>query len=107
MKRFSKKIKKEAARDYHFSGMTGKEMAEKYGCGENSPSQWAGLYPREHFLSETDDEQCVIVVKKKDYELALLALEQENVPYEKPNNIIIEQQYESKLNRGQKEKVKD
>lgn len=99
MKHFIEKQKIEAARDYHFSNMTGKEMAEKYGCSENAPTRWADRYPRDYFLSETDDEQRIIVVKKKDYEAALLSLEFQNVPYEKPDNIIIEQQYESKINR--------
>lgn len=99
MTKFSEITKIEAARDYHFSELTGKQLAEKYGCGENSPSQWANVYPRDYFLSETDDEQRIIVVKKKDYEAALLSLEFQNVPYEKPDNIIIEQQYESKINK--------
>lgn len=98
MKHFSEKVKIEGARDYHFSKLPLKQIAEKYGCSEFAPSRWANIYPRDHFLSETDDEQAIIVVKKKDYEVALLALEFQNVPYEKPDNIIIEQQYESKIN---------
>lgn len=99
MRHFKIETKIQAARDYHFSGLSIKEIAEKYDCGENTPTRWAQIYPKEDFLIEDNEEECVIIVKKKNYAAALLSLEFQNVPYEKPDNIIIEQQYESKINR--------
>jgi len=87
----------EAYRDYHFSDLTNKEIGAKYNITPEYVSELGRRYSKS-FLERLDDSnESVIIVKQKDLLLAQLILEQEGIKIIQPDNIIIEQQYVSKL----------
>src|SRR5699024_9496624 len=87
----------EVARDYHFSDLNNKEIAEKYNISPGYASNLGHIYSKSFLEQFDDDKESVIIVKSKDLLLAQLILEQEGIKTVNPDNIIIEQQYVSKL----------
>src|SRR5699024_4363537 len=87
----------EVARDYHFTGLLNREIAEKYNISPEYASELGRRYSKAFIQSLDDDNESVIIVKSKDLLLAQLILEQEGIRTIKPDNVIIEQQYVSKL----------
>lgn len=87
----------EVYRDYNFSGIFNREIAEKFNISPEYASELGRRYTREFFEKLDDISESVIIVKSKDLLLAQLILEQEGIKIVKPDNIIIEQQYVSKL----------
>lgn len=87
----------EVARDYHFTGLLNREIAEKYNISPDYASELGRRYTKEFFERLEDSNESVIIVRSKDLLLAQLILEQEGIQIIKPDNIIIEQHYNSKL----------
>ena len=87
----------EVAKDYHFTGLLNKEIAEKYNISPEYASELGRRYSKSFLQSLDDNNESVIIVKSKDLLLAQLAIEEYGIKIIKPDNIIIEQQYVSKL----------
>lgn len=87
----------EVAKDYHFSDLNIKEIGAKYNIRPEYASKLGRRYSKSFLQSLDDDKESVIIVKSKDLLLAQLILEQEGIKTVKPDNVIIEQQYVSKL----------
>ena len=87
----------EVARDYHFSDLNNKEIAEKYNISPGYASKLGHIYSKSFLEQFDDDKESVIIVKSKDLLLARLILEQDGIKIIKPDNVIIEKHYQSKL----------
>jgi len=87
----------EVARDYHFSDLNNKEIADKYNISPGYASKLGHIYSKSFLDRLDDDKESVIIVRSKDLLLAQLILEQEGIKIIKPDNVIIEQHYNSKL----------
>lgn len=87
----------EVAKDYHFTSLLNREIADKYNISPEYASELGRRYTKEFFERLEDSNESVIIVKQKDLLLAQLAIEEYGIKIIKPDNIIIEQQYVSKL----------
>lgn len=87
----------EVYRDCHFSDLNYKEIGAKYNITPEYASELGRRYTKEFFERLDDINESVIIVKSKDLLLAQLAIEEYGIKIIKPDNIIIEQQYVSKL----------
>lgn len=87
----------EVYRDYHFSDLNIKEIGSKYNISPEYVSELGRRYSKEFFDRLDDSNESVIIVRSKDLLLAQLILEQEGIKIVKPDNLIIEKHYNSKL----------
>lgn len=87
----------EVYRDCHFSDLNIKEIGAKYNITPEYASKLGRRYTKEFFERLNDINESVIIVKSKDLLLAELILEQEGIKIVKPDNLIIEKHYNSKL----------
>lgn len=87
----------EVAKDYHFSDLNIKEIGTKYNIRPEYASKLGRRYSKSFLQSLDENNESVIIVKSKDLLLAQLAIEEYGIKIVKPDNIIIEQQYKSKL----------
>lgn len=101
MARSEKQLERSAAiaRDYYFSGMSVKEIGEKYNCGGNNISAIAKRFNMHDLLPPKAQQPMDAILIDPDYTaIAIEILREYNVKFETPKSYTIEVEFESSLN---------
>jgi len=91
-------LQEKAAWDYHYSELTLKEIADKYGFSKNSISSIKNRFPKIHFeLPEGPPIERVVIINEAELERAEVLFKEFGIKYTVPFNFTLEMQFNSKI----------
>jgi len=91
-------LQEKAAWDYHYSELSLKEIADKYGLSKNTINYYKGKFPKYHFeLPDGPPIERVVIIDEAELERAEFLFKEYNIKYTVPFNFTLEMQFNSKI----------